>query len=135
MAKGDTFSLDLRAFQETAKGNAVLLVRRVSQDVLAKVVFRSPVDTGRFRANWNVGLDVINTSTNAAPDKSGQMAINGGTARINSWTGEQIIYMTNSLPYAIPLEYGHSQQAPAGMVRITVTEFQTFVNAQLAAMK
>lgn len=26
-------------------------------------------------------------------------------------------YLVNNLPYAVPLEYGHSSQAPAGMVR------------------
>jgi hypothetical protein len=36
-------------------------------------------------------------------------------------------YITNSLPYAIPLEFGHSQQAPGGMVRITVARFQQIV--------
>jgi hypothetical protein len=33
------------------------------------------------------------------------------------------------MPYALRLEYGWSKQAPAGMVRVTVAEFQAVVNA------
>ncbi len=33
----------------------------------------------------------------------------------------------NNLPYAIALEYGHSDQAPGGMVRITQARFQQIV--------
>ena len=41
----------------------------------------------------------------------------------------------NSLPYIRPLEYeGHSKQAPAGMVRVSVTEFQTFVDNAVKAL-
>ena len=30
-----------------------------------------------------------------------------------------MFYLTNKLPYAQALEYGHSQQAPSGMVRVS----------------
>ena len=33
-------------------------------------------------------------------------------------------YITNNLPYAERLEYGYSQQAPAGMVRVTAARFR-----------
>ena len=36
-------------------------------------------------------------------------------------------YIINNLPYAIPLEFGHSTQAPGGMVRVTVARFQQIV--------
>jgi hypothetical protein len=38
------------------------------------------------------------------------------------------IYIVNNLPYAIPLEYGHSSQAPQGMVRLAAIEFQQLVD-------
>ena len=34
------------------------------------------------------------------------------------------VYFCNNVPYAYPLEFGHSQQAPGGMVRVTAAEFQ-----------
>ena len=44
-------------------------------------------------------------------------------------TAGQVAFIVNNLPYAIPLEYGHSTQAPNGMVRITVERFQQIVDA------
>jgi len=41
----------------------------------------------------------------------------------------QVIYLVNNLPYAIPLEYGHSSQAPGGMVRLTVQKWRPIVDA------
>ena len=38
-----------------------------------------------------------------------------------------VIYLTNNLPYAVPLEEGYSKQAPAGMVALTVQDFQSVV--------
>lgn len=79
---------------------------------------------GRFRANWQVGIGAINDDTSAAPDKSGQAALARGGAAISTWKiGSGTIYISNSLPYARPLEYGYSSQAPSGMVRLTVQDF------------
>ena len=149
-----SFTLSLAEFAKAAPEQARTVVRKVSQEMLAKVVLRTPVGNrelwaanierkkkglplyppgyvgGRLRANWNVGIGTIDTNTSAPPDKSGQAAIAAGTAKIATASGEMDIFITNALPYAIPVEYGHSKkQAPAGMVRITVTEFQTYVDA------
>ncbi|WP_330210091.1 hypothetical protein [Pseudomonas sp. AM4(2022)] len=41
----------------------------------------------------------------------------------------------NNLPYGPRLEYeGWSNQAPAGMVQITVTEFQMFINKAVSEL-
>ena len=42
---------------------------------------------------------------------------------------------SGSLPYAIPLEYGHSQQASGGMVRLTVVEFAQFMRKAASEVK
>jgi len=82
----------------------------------------SPVDTGRFRASWQVG-------ENTAP---GGIAAPGnyGTAPALSRIGysqEQIgnIYSVhNNLPYAEPLANGSSKQAPAGWVQGVAKDVQ-----------
>ncbi|WP_110947388.1 hypothetical protein [Pseudomonas bohemica] len=82
---------------------------------------------GRFRGNWmfSIGSPDNNTTEEVDPSGSKSMAriVNGA---IEFKAGETA-YITNSLPYAIPLEYGHSTQAPGGMVRITVARFQQIV--------
>lgn len=41
----------------------------------------------------------------------------------------EVFYFTNPAPYARRVEFGWSSQAPAGMVRVTVAEFQNIVRA------
>jgi hypothetical protein len=123
-------------------------VRKVSTDLLTKIVLRTPVGNpslwkskppagyvgGRLRANWAVTYQNPSSVTTLETDRSGAATIakGAGTIRRATQTGEgdYPIYILNNLPYAIPVEYGHSGvQAPQGMVRITVTEFQAFVDA------
>jgi len=140
-----TFTLSLAEFAKAAPEQARTVVRKVSIDMLTKVVMRTPVGNpslwkskppagyvgGRLRANWAVSFGAPSFRTTVETDKSGQATIMRGSATIQRAYGELDIYITNSLPYAIPVEYGHSQrQAPAGMVRVTVTEFQSFVDAR-----
>ncbi|WP_313398194.1 hypothetical protein [Stenotrophomonas sp.] len=88
---------------------------------------------GRLRANWFVSVGVQNRATTAARDQDGATTINRGVATISSADVMREVYITNSLPYAIPIEYGHSRgQAPQGMVRVTVTEFQTYIQKAIA---
>lgn len=139
----DTFALSLAKFAEKAPEQARTVVRKVSIDLLTKVVLRTPVGDptfwkgkapagyvgGRLRANWAVSIGTSNFAVTERVDKSGQPTIDKGTATILAATTEAPIYIMNSLPYVREIEYeGHSKQAPAGMVRITVTEFQTFVD-------
>lgn len=131
----ETFGLDIARFVEKAKAAPEQVVRKVGLDLASRVVLRSPVDTGRFRANWNVAFGRVDTLTTPSADKTGGKTLERVRVQLNGWTAGQDIYLTNSLPYAIPLEYGWSKkQAPQGMVRITVTEFQTFVNAAIAEL-
>lgn len=129
-----TFGLDIAKFVEKAKAAPEQVVRKVGLDLTASVVRKSPVDTGRFRANWNIAFGHIDVLTTTGTDKSGGGTVERARVLLNGWQVDQDIYLTNSLPYAIPLEYGHSDQAPNGMVRLTVTEFQTFINAAVAEL-
>ncbi|MFK3971180.1 hypothetical protein ACI2KS_10685 [Pseudomonas sp. NPDC087358] len=82
---------------------------------------------GRFRGNWMFSIGSPDTSTTEEVDPSGSKS----TARIVGGAIEfkagDTAFITNSLPYAIPLEFGHSQQSPSGMVRVTIARFQQIV--------
>lgn len=143
MAESEIFALKLREFAEKAPERVATVVRRVSQDVLQSVVFKTPVGNpdvwavkrapkgyvgGRLRANWNVALGTVDTTTTVAVDPSGDMTIARGAQIIAQADGTKDVFITNSLPYALPVEYGHSkEQTPEGMVRVTVAEFQDYV--------
>jgi hypothetical protein len=88
---------------------------------------------GRLRANWNVSLVAPDASTTEAVDKSGAPTIENGITVIGRADGEQDIWITNNLPYALAVEYGHSAvQAPAGMVRVSIADFQDFLDKAAA---
>lgn len=130
-----TFTLQLSAFAAKAKGNADAVVRKVVLDVGRSVVEKSPVDTGRFRANWQHSVAEINEATSAAVDPGGEATIGLLAASIGSLPGTgEIHYLTNSLPYAVRLENGYSKQAPAGMVAVTVIDYQQFVDRAVASL-
>ena len=125
---GTIFSADIQKFIDKAKGNADLVVRKVALDLFRKVIVKSPVDTGRFKGNWQVAIGSIPAGTLSINDKSGTATIAKVTAEALNMKAGDVIYLVNNLPYARALEYGHSKQAPAGMVRITIEEFNAAVN-------
>ena len=144
-----TFSADLSAFRDKARGRANLIVRKIVLDVGTRLVLKSPVGDGkywkskppkgyvggRFRANWQYGLDDYSTTTNTNIDASGQATIAVLTGATKGVEGGHIHYITNSLPYSIRLEEGWSyRQAPNGMVALTIEEFKPIVAAAAKAL-
>ena len=47
----------------------------------------------------------------------------------------ETLFMTNPLPYAVPIEYGHSSQAPDGVYRPAVKRLIKFLNKDLGVNK
>lgn len=129
----DTFSLDVSKFIEKAKLDTGTVIRKVGADALRSIVEKSPVDTGRFRANWVVSYGPT-TQTVLGLDKSGIDTINSGLRVIQLLNPGDDLWISNSLPYARRLEYGYSGQAPVGMVRITVREFRSYLDAAVRSL-
>ncbi len=119
-------NIDFGAWADKITSEQVDLVRKkIALQALQGVVYKSPVDTGRFRGNWLVGVEVIDLSTTSVPDPAGGLTVEKGTVKIEESVPMTAIWITNNLPYANRLENGWSKQAPAGMVAITVAEIET----------
>lgn len=129
------FAEDLRKLCERSVDKAELVVRKTALELQTGMVQKSPVDTGRFRANWACGIGVINTSTAAAPDKTGQGAIVKTAVDLGAWKPGMTIWLTNSLPYASRLETGYSKQAPSGMVALTVQAYGDALKRAVESIK
>lgn len=104
-----------------------LAVRKIALELFSRVILRSPVDTGRFRGNWMVAIGNIPSGTLDLEDKTGTATVSKATAATAGVKAGDVIYLVNNLPYAQRLEDGYSGQAPAGMVGLTVQEFQQVV--------
>lgn len=100
------------------------LVRGTLIGMTSKIIERSPVDTGRFRANWQLSIGYPAVTEVSGTDKSGAKAKRNAAQTINSTKVGRIFYLTNNLPYAEMLEFGWSKQAPFGMVRRTLAEYR-----------
>lgn len=109
-----------------------------------RVIEKSPADTGRFIGNWSLTIGEISTATKAQTPAQlagvkvnkaieQQAAISAGTVAAKGYpdTGFPAIHIQNNLPYAVPLEDGHSKQAPGGMVALTVAELQTMFEGDI----
>ena len=119
--------MDIARFVAKAKGNVDLVIRRVALDIFHRVIVKSPVDTGRFKGNWQVAIGSIPAGTVEIDDKDGTATISKVDAETLKLKAGETIYLVNNLEYARPLEYGHSRQAPSGMVRTTLSEFPQVV--------
>lgn len=121
------FAESLAAFAEQAKGAIDDVFREVVIEIGTSVIRLSPVDTGRFKGNWQLTIGAPASHSLDAYDKAGHETIAELVAQANQLEAGQVAYIVNNLVYGIPLEYGHSAQAPAGMVQITLARFQQIV--------
>ena len=140
-----SFEDQMRAFARRANMSVEKTIKGTSIKLFSAVIKSSPVDTGRFRANWTAAGVQPSTVTTSSTDKSGSSAIGAMTSYINSANGQTVFTLANNLPYAYKLEYGgypgdgpntvggFSKQAPAGMVRINVARFQAILDEQARA--
>lgn len=102
--------------------------RSVALRVFGSVVFRTPVDTGRARGNWQTDINKDNDSELSFDDKGGLMVYRKAQqASSKLKTGDQF-YLFNNLPYVSRLEQGSSLQAPSGMVKVTVANYKNIVS-------
>lgn len=83
---------------------------------------------GRFRGNWQFSIGAPAEGVLDQIDPAGGVTLAKLRLQVEQLTIGQTAYIVNNLPYAVPLEYGHSKQAPGGMVRITLARFQQIVD-------
>ena len=89
---------------------------------------------GRFRANWQIGVGSMNATTTEDTDAGGSATLSriGGAAA--GLKPGQVVYVSNSVAYALRLETGWSKQAPAGIVRLTVASMPGIMTQHLKAI-
>lgn len=121
----DQFKRNFAKLMQRAGKKSEMVVRASALAVGASLIQRTPVDTGRAKANWVPGIGQVNTTT------TGEINADAALANINqalqNWKPGLTIWLCNSLPYIKRLEDGWSKQAPAGMVRLTVVEWKDSV--------
>lgn len=140
------FEQSIENFIKKAKKNPELVVRQVTVKLYSQIILASPVDTGRFRMNWQATTDIPATGVLIGNDPSGSRAIANATNFVMNSPKWDEFRFTNNLPYAEKIEFGgypgsgpntvggFSTQAPQGVVRVTVTRFQRLIDEAAARM-
>jgi len=134
-----SFADQVKAWDRKTERKMDTSVRMIALKIFAQIVLKSPVDSGRFRSNWQVSIGSVPSGTQEgnefpqgdAVDVKGPIyyaKLSGGEATLFGANAGDTIYFANNLPYARRLEDGYSQQAPAGMVALTVQQFQSIVS-------
>ena len=141
------FTLDIQAFVAKAKKNPETVMRSVSLKLFSAIIKASPVDTGRFRGNWQTTGVTPATGLIAGVDPTGNKAVNSAATFITNAPGWDTFTLTNNLPYAATIEFGgypgtgpntvggFSKQAPQGVVRVNITRFNTLLNEEAAKVR
>lgn len=121
------FTDEFKRAKEAVLKTKTRAVRRTLIHTFQAIVNESPVDTGRFRGNWQLTFDRPAIGTVERMDKGGGAVIAEVAQMIQSYETplEMEAWFVNNLPYAANLEYGSSQQAPQGMVRVNIAKVPT----------
>lgn len=110
----------LKKFGIDSKAKMERVARESVAEAGARVIERTPVDTGFARSQWF-------PTVNGQPSFGQGGYVVAAVAFSGFKLGERL-GMANGTEYIDKLEYGSSAQAPQGMVRATVAEWPAIVH-------
>ena len=127
------FTMDVSKFVDKAQVKVNDAVRGAMNELCNRIIDRTPVDTGRCVGNWILTVDgELQKMKTGVKAKSREHPKNRVAKALSHFDIHKntVMWFTNTLEYAIPLEYGWSKQAPAGMMRSSISEFPLIVQEQ-----
>ena len=112
----------IKAAEETVKVtafdafNTAVIISPVANKELWINPPKGPVVGGRFRSNWNLSFSSFDDSTTDSVVSQQQKLGELNQIFTAQYSGNYIY--SNNLPYAVPLDEGHSSQAPTGITDV-----------------
>lgn len=120
----DKFRLSIKEWLKNSKAEREALVRQSVQELCARVVANTPVDTGFARGQWQPSLNAIEVpsrqtqdgkrATKAAADPSGGANAAKVAATIIGMKAGDVFYMSNNAAYIMRLEFGFQGEDKLG---------------------
>lgn len=130
-----SFALQVEEFARKAEINAIQAMRLTTLYMFVSIIRRTPVDTGRAKGSWTTSVYTLPAAYSDVEDKSGNKALTAAALSAEAWDGVGSIFIVSNLDYIEYLEDGSSDQAPNGMVAMTVAEFNEAINAAIRDVK
>lgn len=119
----DKFAKRMRGIATTFERNVDSLMVSTALTIHSTIVLGTPYDTGRARGSWFVEIDKPAEGMLSKDDKSEFGFVPSKTkaeAKLRQYKNQVSIHITNNLPYIVPLNEGHSKQAPIGFVEMAI---------------
>lgn len=123
------FAADLSRILKKAGANMDAVARLTCFDVGQLVVEGTPIDTGFARASWQPSLNKADLSSG-----TGEPLSELGLVTAQMKAGDRF-FMLNNAAYILRLEYGSSQQAPHGMVRIALAQTRKIAEGHIRQLR
>jgi len=131
MVNSKSFVKDLTKFaNKNAPEKFDMIMIKVVSDLVTSVVFLTPVDTGRLRGGWQVGVGSMDLSSELPPDPGGSQTVKRAQDEIRAAAAGgktligKIVYVYNNVFYAEYIEYGTDRIAPFAMLRESIALVQ-----------
>jgi len=126
------FASSIDSWVAATKDRMTRVFRESTQRVASLANNGVPVDLGFARASIQASTEEmpsIDPTKDNKAKKVGDLASAFGqvTAVIANARLGQVIYVGWTAAYVLPLEFGHSQQAPSGFVRIAIAQWDHVV--------
>lgn len=132
-----TFQADIKRFAAKERERATQVFRRVCGEVTENVVSGgrygpgTPVKTGFARNSWVSGINA--PGEYVQPSRPGDLETvvpntSAAGANVGSVKLGDRYFLTSNTVYQRRLDYGHSQQAPAGHVRLVMDQLPQIVS-------
>lgn len=119
--------------------------KMIALELFRKIIMRTPVDKGFLRGAWTVSIGSESSankgkksSAKTEDDLTGeeQAHVDDILKAVTGLPLGQVIWLANAMPYVERIEFeSWSSQAPHGMVSISLTEIQVFIDQLSATMK
>jgi hypothetical protein len=124
---------DIKTFEARVKTDADKVMESFLFGLYGEIIRRTPVaalNGGRARGSWEMGTGLAtNRSVDGPKNKSGAVRPPSGLAGMARKSDRVPVYISSAIPYIVPLEHGHSTQAPKhfmvkGSIIHTVAQFR-----------
>lgn len=125
------FTASVDEWVKATEQRMTAVFRESTQWVISLMINGTPVDTGFARASYRVSTSEMPSISASAKGVDGQaysLDLGNITLAIAGAEIGQTIFCGMTAAYGLPLEYGHSKQAPAGFVRIAAQQWQVIVD-------
>lgn len=133
-----SFSKELTFFAEKTGKRLENTVRSVVSMLGETLVFRSPVGDanywkrpappgyvgGHFRANWQYSFS---SPMSGEVDSVSKQTSLDSIKKVKTSQAFGVHYVVNNTPYSIKIENGWARQAPNGVLKLTVMNFNNFL--------